>query len=105
MLNKQKAIDEIIENFNWEKVQKTMDALGWTWHDSEGETPTLGALFRCATGLLHDTYDRAEMMKVNCSSATGGFMVRAFVNDETKEIYSLRLAFEVCNWDSYEENI
>lgn len=103
MLNKQKAIDEIIENFDWERVHKTMEALNWTWHDSEGETPTLGALFRCASGLLHDAYDGAKMTEKSYSVATGGFIVRAFVDDETKEIYSLRLAFEVCNWDSYVE--
>ena len=84
MLNKQKAIDEIIENFNWEKVYNAMYALGWTWHDSEGETPTLGALFRCATGLLHDAYDGAERFEADYSAGTGGFYVRAIVDDKTK---------------------
>jgi hypothetical protein len=103
MLNKQKAIDDIIKNFNWEKVQKTMYALKWTWYDSEDETPTLGALFRCALKLLHDTYDMAEKMKANCSTATGGFYARAFVDEQTKEIYELRLSFEICNWEYNEE--
>lgn len=101
MIDKQKAIDDIIENFNWEKVHKAMKALEWTWHDSEGETPTIGALFKCAVGLLHDAYDRAERFKADCTAGTGGFYARAFVDDETKEVIELRLAFEVCNWDYY----
>jgi len=102
MLNKQKAIDNIIDNFNWEKVYNAMYALGWTWGDSEGETPSTGALFRCATGLLHDVYNRAEKDKYDCSSRTGGFHARALVNEETKEVESLRLAFEVCSWEYYD---
>jgi len=102
MLNKQKAIDNIIENFNWEKVYNAMDALGWTWHDSEGKTPTTGMLFRCAMGLLHDAYDGAEKEKCSFSAATGWFRTRALIDNETKEIIELRLAFEVCNWESYD---
>ena len=79
-----------------------MYALGWTWHDSEGETPTTGMLFRCAMGLLHDAYDGAEKVKINYSAATGGFHARAIVDDETGEIIELRLAFEVCSWESYD---
>lgn len=104
MLDKQKAIDNIIENFNWEKVHKTMVALNWTWWDSENETPTIGALFKCATGLLHDAYDGAERFKADYSAGTGGFYARAIIDDKTKEIYELRLTFEVASWESYEEN-
>jgi len=102
MINKQKAIDNIIENFNWEKVYNAMYALGWTWHDSEGETPSVGALFRCATRLLHEAYDGAEKEKCDYVMATGGFRAQALVNDDTKEVESLRLSFEVCNWESYD---
>jgi hypothetical protein len=102
MINKQKAIDDIVENFNWEKVHKIMVALNWTWWDSKDEAPPIGALFRCATGLLHDAYDGAEKEKSDYLSATGGFRAHALVDDETKEIIELRLAFEVCNWEYYE---
>ncbi len=102
MINKQKAIDNIIENFNWEKVYNAMYALGWTWHDSEGETPSVGALFRCATRLLHDAYDGAEKEKCDYLYATGGFRAQAIVDDETKEIIELRLTFEVCSREYYD---
>lgn len=103
MIDKQKAINDIVENFNWEKVHKAMKALEWNWHDSEGETPSIGALFNCAIGLLHDAYDGAEKDKTNYTYATGGFYARAFVDDETKEVTQLRLSFEVCNWDYDDE--
>jgi hypothetical protein len=102
MLNKQKAIDNIIENFNWEKVYNAMYALGWTYHDSEGETPTTGMLFRYGVDLLHDSYDRAEKQKENCSTATGGFRATALVDDETKEVIELKLVFELTSWESYD---
>jgi hypothetical protein len=105
MINKQKAIDNIIEDFNWEKVHKTMTALNWKWHDSKGESPTIGMLFKCAVSLLHDAYDGAVKEKINYSAATGGFYARAYVDEETKEIYELRLSFEICNWSYDEEDI
>lgn len=103
MIDKQKAIDNIVENFKWEKVHKAMKALGWTWYDSEGETPSVGALFKCAVGLLHEAYDGAERFGANYNAGTGGFYARAFVDDETKEVIQLRLSFEICNWEYYDE--
>lgn len=104
MINKEKSINEIIENFNFHKVYETMNALKWTWWDSEGETPSHVALFKCATRLLHDAYDGAKKEKENYTSATGGFRAQAYVDNKTKEIFSLRLSFEVCNWEYHEED-
>jgi len=104
MINKQKAIDEIIENFNWRKVHKTMEALDWTWATSEGKVPTTGALFNCAIKLLHDAYDGAERFKADYKVGTGGFYARATVDEKTKEIYELRLTFEVASWEYDEPN-
>lgn len=100
-INKAEAINEIVENFKWEKVHKAMEALNWTWHDSEGKTPSIGSLFKCATDLLHRAYDGAEESQSDWGVATGGFYARAFVDEETKEVIELRLAFEVCSWEHY----
>jgi len=104
MINKQKAIDDIIDNFKWEKVYETMVALNWKWWDSGDEVPSIGQLLRCAINLLHNAYDGAEKEKQDYGASTGGFCARAIVDDKTKEIIELRLAFEVCSWESYEEN-
>lgn len=102
MLNKEKAIDSIIENFNWEKVHNTMTLLNWTWATTENEVPSTGALFRCAMNLLHGAYDGALVEKSNYINATGGFRATAFVDDETKEVIELRLAFELTSWEAYD---
>ena len=104
MINKQKAIDDIIDNFKWEEVYMAMKALEWTWWDSGNEAPSIGQLLRCAMGLLNDAYDGAEIEKENYTVATGGFRVHALVDNETKEIFELRLAFEVTNWEYNENN-
>jgi hypothetical protein len=102
MINKQKAIDDIIDNFKWEKVYETMVALNWKWWDSEDKAPSIGQLLRCAIGLLNNAYDGAEKEKRDYGVSTGGFCARAIVDDETKEIIELRLVFEVCSWEYYE---
>lgn len=104
MINKEKAINNIIENFNWEKVHWVMDALGWTWATTQNEVPSIGALLGCAMNLLHDAYDSALVEKTTYIKATGGFRATAFVDEETKEIYELRLVFELTSWESYGED-
>lgn len=102
MMNRSKAINDIVEHFNWDRVHKAMVALDWTWHDSGGEAPSLGALFKCAIDLLHRAYDGAEENQNDYTVATGGFYARAFVDEETKEVIELKLAFELCSWEYYE---
>lgn len=102
MLNKNKAIDSIIENFNWGKVHHTMTLLNWTWATTENEVPSTGALFRCAMNLLHGAYDGAVKEKSNYINATGGFRATATVDEETKEVIELRLVFELTSWEAYD---
>jgi len=46
-------IEEITDEFDFEKVHRTMKALEWTWHDTDG-VPTIGDLRRAARGLLQE---------------------------------------------------
>jgi hypothetical protein len=46
-------IEEITDEFNFEIVHRTMKALNWTWHDTDG-VPTIGDLRRQARELLQD---------------------------------------------------
>ena len=102
-MNRSEAINDIVEHFNWDRVHKAMIALNWTWHDSGGEAPSLGALFKCAIDLLHRAYDGAEMHREDYMVATGGFRAQAYVDSDTKEIIELKLAFELCSWEHYVE--
>ena len=104
MIDKNKAIEEITRNFDWEKVHKVMTFLDWTWFDSEGEVPRVGLLVICAQGLLDQVYDLALIEKDNCIVATGGFRATALVDKDTKDIFELRLSFELANWESDEDS-
>jgi hypothetical protein len=48
-----KIIDEILDEFDFERVHQTMKALNWTWVDTDG-VPTIGDLRRQARELLQD---------------------------------------------------
>ncbi len=46
-------IDEILDEFDFELVHRTMKALEWTWHGSV-DSPTIGDLRRAARELLQE---------------------------------------------------
>lgn len=46
-------IDEILDEFDFERVQRTMKALDWTWYGSDG-VPTIGEIRRRARELLRE---------------------------------------------------
>ena len=99
---REQLIDEIVENFNWDKVYRTMDALGWIWASSEGETPSIGRLITTATGLLRDAYDGAEKEQYTYLVGTGGFQAVCYVDGD--DMYRLELQFVVASWDVDIEN-
>ena len=100
--DREQLIDEIVENFNWDKVYRTMDALGWTWIDSEGETPSTGRLITTATRLLRDAYDGAVKEQQTYLSGTGGFEAVCYTDNDG--MYRLELRFVVASWDVDIEN-
>ena len=100
--DREQLIDEIVENFNWDKVYRTMDALGWTWVDSEGETPSIVKLITTATRLLRDAYDGAVKEQQTYLSGTGGFEAVCYVDNDG--MYRLELRFVVASWDVDIEN-
>ena len=64
-------IDEILDEFNFEKVHRTMKALDWTWYGSD-DVPSIGDLRRQARELLQ------ELLKHNryCVGTGGLFAYR-----------------------------
>jgi hypothetical protein len=100
--SREQLIDEIVENFNWDKVYKTMEALSWKWVDSEGETPSIGRLITTATRLLRDAYDGAEKEQETYLSGTGGFEAVCYMDGD--DMYRLELRFVVASWDVDIEN-
>lgn len=103
--NKEQCIDvlnDVFDNFNFECVKKTMDALNWTWWawidpkagvlDNEGKrVPTLDEIKKFAANLLWECANA----NVDCME-TGGFRVE---KDFTADPW-MRLSFEVETWDA-----
>ena len=82
-------IENILENFDWEKVRKTMECIGWTWHNEL--TPTTYRMISTARQLLQIVVDDADPL-AECHS--GGFCARKLGDGR------LSLAFEVTGWVS-----
>ena len=96
-------IRDIIDEFDFDKVERTMEALNWKWR---GETPTLYDLRKEAEHLLRGAAkSRLSDFKdthhdVAIINATGGFEAKAYCNENKTKITGLDLAFVVESWDS-----
>lgn len=62
-------INEVLDEFDFEKVHKAMKTLNWGWMRSNGKVPSIGQLVLCAQELLEDV----SKMEVGYSIGTGGF--------------------------------
>lgn len=80
-------IDQIMDNFDFSRVKKTMDALNWRWFDVGGDIPSESEIRSAARQMMKQTVER----KVTTLS-TGGFEV-------TCEHGLLSLRFVVEYWD------
>ena len=102
-----RVLDDIFDNFDFELVKKTMDALDWKWgglkrldpKDSFKEktglyVPTLDEIQDAAARLMWDCANDPENMVI----ATGGFRVEKDFSDPNDPW--MRLSFEVTDWDA-----
>ena len=96
-------IKDIMDEFDFDKVYETMDALDWKWR---GETPSIEDLRETAEYLLRgaaksrlgdfkDTHHDVAII-----NGTGGFEAKAFCDEDKTKITGLDLAFIVTSWDS-----
>lgn len=86
----QEMIDEIMDNFDFQKVRIVMIALDWRWRDEV--VPDLPELRRAARKLLKHCVKEVKNM------GTGGF--GAIIDCENGV---LSLEFVVESWDAYKE--
>jgi len=100
----QEMIDQIIENFDFDKVVKVMYDLNWRWAGSK-DTPTRKELVQCATRNLHSAIEQAtdpdntEHADIGWISGSGGFQAQAW---RTKKwnLAKLKLEFVISEWES-----
>ena len=101
-------IDDIIECFDFGKVQTAMVALDWKWYtnNSEISVPTIKELKESAKERLKDAAEarlgeyKSELWGVPIISSTGGFEAQAWCNEDKTKITFLSLKFIVASWDS-----
>lgn len=86
----QEVIDEVLDNFDFEKVEKVMNAIHWRWAMSEEPDgiPTIAEMRKTARKLLKDLSVYKKEENIN-QTGTGGFYAEIIDN----EVVQLR--FEV----------
>jgi len=82
----------ILENFQWDRVEKAMFALDWTWWPDE-EPPKVGKIISGASKICEEAWE------LGCTISSGGFTATIIKNEEGK---FLSLGFTVAKWDGWE---
>jgi len=95
----EKLVEEILENFDFERVKKVMDLLDWKYGDFD-ETPSLFKLIKTAEERLDYSYKRAMERKEDCTTSCGGFQAFAGYNEEKETVSYLELQFVLTTWDA-----
>lgn len=86
----QEMIDDIMDNFDFDKVHRCMTALEWHWSGCDG-VPEKSELRKCARKILKGCVERGH-------GGTGGFQVTI-----DREEGCLSLSFVVEDWGAYKE--
>jgi len=72
----EKDIENIIKNFDFERVHKVMEHLEWFWYTSQtdNKVPSIGELMLNAKDLMERTYAEAVERRINRTAlGCGGF--------------------------------
>ena len=103
-INKTEAmINDIIEEFNFDKVQLAMEYLCWKWR---GEDVTIDMLKETAIEVLRDAaesrlnYFKDSHWELGVTCGTGGLQVTAHCDEEKTKITGLELKFVLTEWDA-----
>lgn len=99
--NENRMIDEIIENFDFEKCRIAMKVLGWTW-GFHPLSPTIEMLKQAARERIKSVMKLAKEGKCPKSTyfcSSGGLKANAWVN-RYGQIEGIRLEFVLTDWDS-----
>ena len=98
-----KMIDEIMDEFNFAKVQNAMDHLNWKWR---GEYVTMEMLRAEAERLLKGVVDlrlrefKNEPWNEPIHYITGGLQAAAWCDEAKTKIIGLELQFVLAEWSS-----
>lgn len=88
---KKKITNALIDGFNFDKVHKAMEAVGWRYFDS-ADTPTKERLVQTATEEILTVLNDPKVT----GASTGGFTARYIGDAEEEEPY-MELTFTVAS--------
>jgi len=101
-------IDNIIDEFDFNKVHITVDYLGWEWI---GQHITIENLKSKARMLLKGAAEsrlgeyRDEHWELGIINGTGGFVATAWCDENKTKIIKLNLEFVLTEWDCELEDL
>jgi len=117
----QEMIDDIMDNFDFEKVHDVMEHLGWSWvvPGSNPEVPDIGTIRRVARKCLRDvTFNLSNSIGAkgvqNCEVDFGGLVTvcevcnipdeddqkKNYVDDAANQLY-INLSFKLTDWTGW----
>lgn len=97
-MSEEEKIIEVLENFNFGKVQMVMDFLNWKWIDTDG-TFTIPSYYRMierAKDLLHCCKNNKNE---TVTISTGGFVAHKNKDKDGENVYSL--SFVICESSNF----
>lgn len=101
-----KMRDNIMDNFDFDKVHRTMVALDWQWVDENltNHVPDIAEIRNQARSELDRIINAFGTPNQYYCGGTGGFEAKLFIDDDTKHP-ELELSFCVDDWyESYDES-
>jgi hypothetical protein len=101
-MKKEDLINEVMDEFDYDKVQRVMEFLNWDWASVNGVL-SVGDLKRMSRILLISCINGAMAYKKDYSASTGGFKAEATWDNERNKIYSLTLRFVLEETEYYKD--
>ena len=77
-----KAADAAIDEVDWNKVQRVMEFLDWTWATTEGCVPELVQLRQSARNLCASAYYQCKESQDEIHTGSGGIYVDFYKKDQ-----------------------
>jgi len=101
----QKLVDDVIENFNFNKCHRVMKHLNWGWGFPNTEVPSIEKLKKSALNRIEMAIEQLKTdVKRNpspfYSSSSGGLCAKVY-RDRYKNIRAVTLEFILTEWEEY----
>ena len=97
-IEKKELIQEVMQNFNFERVARVMQWLDWKWPVGN-KVPSEQELKSFVEKACEISYDRCLENSTIGHHIMGGFDIRAIMEDDST--ISLSVKFVLTEWDAY----